>query len=89
MANYKGEILQGEGKTMNTGDCEWFMKLCVYVCVYVGGLLYCMAGKLWASVFGLAIMRSSLATLVPNRTGVGTTAVGLGIWNVDTQWPIF
>lgn len=43
------------------------------------GVLSCMAGKLWASVFGLAIMRSSLATLVPSRTGVGATAVGLGI----------
>lgn len=52
------------------------------------GLLYCMAGELWNSVFGLDIMRSSLATLVPSKTGVGTTAVGLDIWNV-TQWPTF
>lgn len=48
-----------------------------------------MAGELWASVFGLATMRSSLATSVPSSTGVGTTAVGLDIWNVDTQWPTF
>lgn len=40
---------------MGTGT-ECFMK------VGRGGLLYCMAGELWASVFGPAIMRSSLAT---------------------------
>lgn len=33
-----------------------------------------MAGELWASVFGLAIVKSSLALSVPSRTGVGTTA---------------
>ncbi len=81
IANYEGEILHGAGKAWSIGDHEWFIK--------VGGVLYCMAGELWASVFGFAIMRSSLATLVPSRTEVGTTAVGLDIWNVDTHWPTF
>lgn len=73
--------MQGVRENMGIGDREWLMR--------GGGLLYCMAGELWASVFGFAIMRSSLATLVPSKTGVGITAVGLDIWNVDTQWPTF
>lgn len=51
-----------------------------------GGVLYCMAGELWASVYGLAIMRSSLATSVPGRTEFATTAVGLDIWNAAANF---
>lgn len=57
---------------MGIGDCEWFMR----GAGWGEGLLYCMAGELWASVFGLAIVKSSLALSVPGKTGVGTT-VGL------------
>ena len=66
MANY-GVILQATEKGREAEDSEWVMR--------GGWLLYCMAGELWPTVFGLATMRSSLAASVPRRTGVGTTAV--------------
>lgn len=57
---FEGAILQRAGKA-------WLLVWMAYEGVGWGkGVLYCMAGKIWASVFGLAIMRSSLAALVVN-----------------------
>lgn len=65
MANYEGVILQGDRKR----EGHWRHRMDYES----GGVFFCME-ELWASVFGLLLMRSSLAAIA-QKSLVGTTAV--------------
>lgn len=67
MANYEGVMLQGDRKR----EGHWRHRMDYES---GGGVFFCMAGELWASVFGLLLMRSSLAAIA-QKSLVGTTAV--------------